>query len=167
MNKQFLSASVKGPNIDSDQDIGLSYLLNSGVTYTSLISSGTNTNTPNTANFAAGTTGYAIQPQLTFNGFTDLNGQFPRITSLEIRYRDLPTTKDEYIATLSLPAGPRDFADVMLSNLETALHASAVTLIDPVRRSVTVNVMDMRVLELYQSESGYPALAVELRMVEL
>lgn len=162
INKQWLSLTVKGRTLSADRDIALEYRVNENTTWVS--ASASITSSPTTIALT-GVTGYSIQWRLTFNAFT--SDQFTEVNEIEARFRTLDTTKDVYTAMLDLHEGQAVPPDIQYANLKALENTAAVTLIDPLNASVTVNVREVKVRERYHSERGYPALMCELTLQEV
>lgn len=169
-NKQYTQFRLKGRTIDSDRDVTLQYRLDEATAWTSVA---TITSSPSTQTLSA-ITGRAIQPRIDFNAFG--NDVLTEVNELECVFRLLPTYKNIYTAYLELGynqgigrGGTLPSADVQLTNLEALHGGSAVTLIEPgpLRRSRTVHVLELRQVELAQSEHNLPSVIIELQMAEV
>lgn len=163
VNKQWLSVIFKGLNIDSDRDWALDYRLEGETSWTALSSS--ITSSPTTMSLS-GVTSRSIQFRVSAAVTTTWpNGILQQLT---VRFRTLDTMKEEHTYLIEA----RDDAEavvapnVILTNLDTDLRASAKTIIDPARRSLTMNLVEMDVLERFVTEGNYPALAIRVKLLE-
>lgn len=170
VNKQFLAITINGRNVGAQSELGIYYRVDDATTWTTLQ---INQDSVPYTEALSSVTGYRIQVKVV-GETTGATGLPQEIESVEIRYRELPTTKNVYTMMLEVAdnqAGPdgEGVADgsVQMSNLRTTLAASAVTLVDPLGTSKTVNVVSIREVEAYQDAEGYPGILCEVTAVEV
>ena len=109
--------------------------------------------------------GVSVQSAITLSaGGAQSLEAWPIGYEVEVRFRPLPTMKDEWVFPIELSQD----VDTHLALLDALVsNSAAVALIDPTRTATSaVNVMDIQVQEEYMNEDGYPCLAVLLRVVE-
>lgn len=166
VNKQFLGITVKGRYIDSVRDVAIDYRVDNATAWTSASSSVTSS--PTTISLSA-VTGYTIQLRITFNAFVS-DYRMTEINEIEIRFRPLNTMVERQELMLAIPAGEgaNPPPDVAVANLETALRGAAALYKDPARRTMTTASMtELEILEWYEAEGGFPAIAARVVMQEV
>lgn len=170
MNKQWLDITGKGRRIDDNHTIDLFHRVDGASSWTTDASNINSTPTTTTLNSI---TGYALQTEVDLDV---ASGQdLPTIlTELEIRFRELPTWKNQYTVLLEIADGQARSKggmlhdmDVQLSNLEGDQGAGTVTVTDPIGRSKSMTVDRLEVLEYLQSGMDTPTLLVQCTMTEV
>lgn len=168
LNKQWLDITTKGRVIDANHTIDGYYSVD-GITFNSFVS---NQASSPTTTALSNVTGRALQIAI----FQDAQSTDTptEVNEIEVRFRELPTYKNEYVATLEVRDGTKTDsgailpdAEIQLTNLQTAHSAGIVTMIDLVETTRSVIVQEVQVAELSQEALEFPALLVRVRMTEI
>ena len=169
INKQFLDFTLKGRTIDSSHTVDLKHRCDETAAWTS--DEANIATTPNTTTLSE-ITGRSIQ--LYTNMDTPATEYPTEIHEIEVRFRELPTYKNEYTAVLEVgegqsgsKGGQLPAPKVQLTNLQGDQGAGTLTLKDPLGEEVSVTVEDVQVLEKFQEALESPFLLVQLKLVEV
>ncbi len=172
LQKEFIDSTVKGRSIDASHTIDVSYYIDNGtsVTLASNIAA-----SPTRTAFTSSTKGYSIRPVINFDAAA--SDTLTEVNQVEVRFRVLPTFKNEYTMIFELGTGQYTpdggnlpDLDVQLSNLESLQGQPTypqITLVDPAGRSKTVTVQSIKELEYVQVGTEPPVLLVEVVATEV
>lgn len=167
VNKEFLDVTVRGKHLDTNNTWTLAHRVDESTTLTVL----TEQTASATVTLSPRPTGKALQYrlQLSQKAADDVPCE---INHIEIRYRELPSYKDEYTLLLYLQNNQRitngtilNDASTQLSALEALQGAAAIAMTDPIGRAVTVSVIEVKELEYTQQSLQYPVILVQLKAV--
>ncbi len=177
VNKEWLDTTVWAREVGVFNYVDVTYRNNDSSTFATAVGNNNIDSTPKVINFltafGAYPTGYTMQEKLTYH-IGELSDLIPlTIERIEIRFRELPTYKNYYQATLELSdqqtgsyGSALPDAKTQLSALQSAM-GTLVTLVDPIGSSVSVTVTNMQVLEFLQEGLDYPVLLVTVEMAEV
>ncbi len=170
VNKQWLSVSAKGRQIDANHTVNISYRTNENTAGTDVWAA--LATSPATATLS-GVTGYDFQLFIYLSATAAATDVPTELNQIEVRFRELPTWKRQYKAILELTENmtatrgtKMPSPAVQLTNLETALGAGPVTLLAPEGTAYTVTVDSVDVVELAQAGIDYPALLVQVGLTQ-
>jgi len=113
-------------------------------------------------------TGRAIQPRIDFGAYS--NDVPTEVNELEWRFRVLPTYKNLYTMLLILDGTPSNIPPAQqLTDLEDLHGAVAITLMEPGpgQRKKTVNIIEVRQVELSQEEITMGSVMCEVIAAEV
>ncbi len=172
MNKQWLDLTIKGRTVDANHTVDVSYRADEAASYTTLVS---NVSSSPTRTAFSSVTGYALQVYPHFDAAAS-QVEPTEINEIEVRFRELPTWKNQYTVMLEIADGQAHSGpiggtllgmDAQLSNLEGDQGAGTITVKDPVGREKSMTVDRVEVVEYLQTGMDTPTLFVQCVMTEI